>query len=266
MPAKLNDHYLIINVSLHLDCIIQELRSPLITTGRQGAEIVIVSPHHTQVETEIARLAEIHSELYFKEADTTKIESLRAVGAQSARSILILAPPNGDQLSPLRTLVTLKHLLLEHGVTVNTTVELTDPQSVVLIHELSQGYPGSLDYLAQGELNSLMLAQSILNPGLTGFYRDLMSISGDNNEAYMVELPSAAEDMSFVEYARLLLDQHRDYPYLLVGVKRPMNSGYRLICNPRAESELFTLKRGDFLILLSYDPPEKGTLPLSSSN
>jgi hypothetical protein len=146
---------------------------------------------------------------------------------------------------------------------VNTTVELTNPQSVLLINELSQGFSGSLDYLAQGELNSLMLAQSILNPGLTGFYRDLMSISGDNNEAYMIELPQAAEGMSFVEYAQLLLDQHADHAYLLVGVKRPLISGYRLICNPRSGSDLFTLNKGDHLIILSYDPPEPGTLPLS---
>ena len=263
MPNTLKDHYLIINASPHIPAIVQELRAPVANSASTTSVIVILLSSHHEGDEELKMLGEAYSDIYFSYGDTTCKQALHNVHAHQARSILILSPKEGDELNPLQSLLSLKHLLTERGATCNTTIELTKPQMIGLIQDMGRDFPGGLDYLARGELNSLMLSQSILNPGLTGFYRDLMSVSGDNNEAYMIELPQDAVGMNFIEYSHELLKNHDQSPYILVGVKRPIGKTYQLVCNPRSDHPLYHLKAGDYLVLLAYDPPLRESLPLS---
>ena len=143
----------------------------------------------------------------------------------------------------------------------NVIVELSNMDQIDVLKELSRSFPGTLEYIAKGEIRTLMLSQSLINPGLTSFYRNLMSISDDNNEVYMINIPTNAVGLTFREYAMRLHQQSTDNPLIAVGVKRPNGHRYELICNPRPNHPLFVLQEGDQLVVLSYDPPHESHLP-----
>lgn len=112
---------------------------------------------------------------------------------------------------------------------------------------------GADEIISAGAFSTLLLAQTSLVHGLSTIYKNLLTISEETNEIYLVNVPENYIGKNFSELGATIY-MHRDdkNPIILIGVK----SDERVFLNPKP-SEFKNFKRGDKAIIISFERPHK---------
>jgi hypothetical protein len=270
MPGNLRDHYLLLNWNQRGLEAVRQIHHP-VTVEAVGTGVVVVLSDDPDVPRRLKASGmgddPFFEDLYVSVGDPTQERALLNANAQDAHALLVLADERQGEHADegtLRSLFMLRKIARDHGRgDLHVVAELVNPANDVVCRQLSDDFPGLLEAVAHGEIRSCLLAQATLNPGAVAFYRDLLTVSAETNELYVVPLPEAAAGMSFSEYGALVLAA-RDgrAPLVPVGVQRGEGGGGRLVCNPLPGDAAATLQPGDRLVVLAYEPPDPQDLPV----
>jgi Trk K+ transport system NAD-binding subunit len=155
------------------------------------------------------------SSLILRRGDPIDQDDLAIVSIDTARSIIIPAPisPTGDA-EVTKTLLALSNYSnhsLHHVV-----AELAARES----HALAQSVAPDANLLCADEIVSQIIAQSVIEPGLTEVYQDLLDFSGSEFYTFVINDNHLAVGMTFAE---LVLSCPEQVPAGLIGVSGIMS-------------------------------------------
>lgn len=266
MPQNLRDHYLLLNWNERAAEVVRELHHPVLRE-RNGVSVIVVLTDDDTLNVRQIRQAgsgwdAAFEDFYLSIGDPTAERALLNANAQDARTILILADDaHGDERT-IRSLLMLRKIARDHGLSeMHVVAELLNPANATVLDELAKDFPGLLERISGLQVRTCLLAQAALNRGIVGFYSDLLRVSGDTNEVYTHPIPESAEGLPFREYAAQVLRSNATEPLIPVGVQRLIGGRTTLVTNPQPGTPEGILQRGDRLVLLAYQPPSPGALP-----
>jgi len=270
MPGNLEEHILILNWNPRALHVVRQVHDPLLT-AKDGVAVVVVltDDERVNLKTVLKQYGgerdQAFEDVFFSPGDPTDEAALLNANAQDARSILVLADDRaGDAADErsIRSVFMLRRIARGTGTTgLRVVVELVDMSNAPVLEELAEDFPGVLEYVARGRIQIMLLTQALLNPGFTELYRDLLSVSVEDNELYTIAIPDSAAGRRFPEYASEVMAYRPHRPLVPVAVKRSTNGRPVLSCNPKPKDPLYELRRGDELVVISYDPPRAEDLP-----
>lgn len=268
MSKKLKDHLLLLNWNERGTDILRELHHPVLRKCNRTSSIVVLtdsdSPELKQLTQFGSDRDEAFDDVYPGTGNPTDERDLRQANAQHARTVLILADEKRGDEWTIRSIVQLRKIAREAGrCDLHVMAELIDAGNDSVLKELAHDFPGLLERVSTRKLRNCLLSQAALNPGITDFYTDLLSVEEGTNEVYAEPIPSAAIDKTFQEYsADVILRSAPEKPVIPVGVQRKVNGRPQVYTNPKKGQEGFVLKEGDALVLIAYGPPGKNALPV----
>jgi len=211
--------------------------------------------------------------VYFHPGDPSNDRCLLNVNVQDAKSILIMADTNEEKSADeksIRSLLALQKIAEDIQKTdMHVVIELLKIENYTVVENISRHFPGVIDSISGARIRTLLLAQATIIPGLTSFYRDLLSFGKDTNELYLVPIPSSAVGETFSEYAAKVICGYSNsrQPIIPMGLHRITKGNPMLANNPKAhnddgsENPFYRLQKGDKLLVMTYDAPDPKELP-----
>ena len=270
MPRNLADHYLILNWSVRAIDLVREIQNPIIT-NQKGKAVVVVLTSDDELSVKDLKEAgsgrqEIFEDFYLSVGDPADERALLNANAQDTKTIIILADdkagPHADEAT-IRSIIMLRRIA--HACdrkNLHVVAELVNSANETVIDEIAKDFPGLLERVSGLQIRNCLLAQAALNEGIVEFYVDLLRVTGDTNEVYVEPIPDSAVGMTFRDYGTQVLNVESDNPMIPVGVQRRDTDGRsRLFCNPRFDSAVAILQKGDGIVLLAYEPVDTRCLP-----
>ena len=244
MPVDLNNHIVICNWNRMGDKIVRELHSPVVKPKR---EILVIT--QSEINEEELRLNLEYEKVFFLRSDPTAEQVLKHACVEDAHSVILLCDekiPDPDAQNALIALA-ISAQTQENKHKPWIIAELKDPK-----RESHLKVAGVNEWICASDYALGIIAQCALEKGLSTVYSNLLKISDDTNETYIItEYPKAFIGKNFQELAALINDNRStETPYILIGIK----SEGEVILNPRRNS-FDKLKAGDALIVISFDQP-----------
>ena len=270
MPENLKGHYLLLNWNERAVEIIRQLHHPVITK-RQGKAVIVVLTDNENLN--VRRLKELSNgedklfeDFYLRIGDPATGRALEKANVAQAKTIVVLANEAlGDHAdaSTIRSLVMLRKIARKRNAEMHVVAELVDTANDPVVQEIAGDFPGLLERVSGSRIRTFLLAQATLNEGVTEFYRDLLSISGETNEIYTLRIPDSAveAELDFRQYAIRVLKAQSETPIIPVGIQRRLNGRSKFYCNPHPSEPAYRLAKGDRLVVLAYQPPSPDVLP-----
>jgi hypothetical protein len=111
---------------------------------------------------------------------------------------------------------------------------------------------GADEIISANDFTTLLLSQSALVHGLSDVYRNLLTVSEETNEIYLLPVPGEFFGKTFVELGTHLLENRSTVnPAILIGVK----TGGTICVNPKPH-EFETFQVGDEAIVIAFERPQ----------
>jgi len=175
---------------------------------------------------------------------------LKRANVQKAHTIAVLADPEQGELADAKSILIcmgIRSVCEEVGVPkAYTTVEGLSPQNIEHLRRA-----GADEIISEGDFSTLLLAQSSLVHGLSKVYRNLLTISEETNEIYLIPVPENYIGKKFSDLgAGIYTKRDAKNPIILVGVK----SGNRVMLNPKP-SDFDTFQKDDEAIVIAFERP-----------
>jgi TRAP transporter TAXI family solute receptor len=290
MDKHSKNHCLILNWSRYSLDVIRQLHSPTLSQKRDISIVVMSDDSTLNLKQLHDSFKEAESEAEFKNVtfcpgDPCDTKCLAGANVAKAESVLIMND-HKDEEHPsdektIRTLMMLRELLEKETEKQrkrhsgknkmvkmpNIIVELVNLENCTVIDCIEKIFPGTIDYVSGNRIRTLLLSQAVYTPGLSKFYRDLLSFDEDSNEVYSVKIPDGAVNENFYEYASAILMHNREPWMIPVGLRRRINGRPKPITNPKPKidnernGKSYTLQKDDEILVLAYRPPETEDLP-----
>lgn len=218
-----------------------------------------------------------NKQVYWQNTEPLDVNVLKAAKVHKAHAVIVLAdrsltklvdiglsptmsqsgtnPPHADCLvkipdmkssiiiSSIRQLC--RELLGKDEPGPSISVEMIDVESRELLKR-----SGADEIVSSFYAVERLLAQTAVSPGITAFFDDLLSLTPETNEVYLVKCPEhfVKENYTFEQVAQALWKfKKHDNPAILVGVK----TDGRVIVNPK-EREFTSFKAGDELMVIAW--------------
>jgi hypothetical protein len=150
------------------------------------------------------------SSLILRRGDPIDQDDLAIVSIDTARSIIIPAP-----ISPTGDAEVTKALLALSGYSNHSLHHVVAELAARESHTLAQSVAPDANLLCADEIVSRIIAQSVIEPGLTEVYQDLLDFSGSELYTFQVTDSHLAVGMTFAE---LVLSCPEQVPVGLIGV------------------------------------------------
>ena len=249
VPVDLNNHIVICNWNIMGDKIVRELHSPVVKHKR---EILIIT--QAEINEEELRLNPEYEKVFFLRSDPTAEQVLSHACVKDAYSVILLCDNEQHESDAYNALISL-------AITSQTQHEARKPWIIAELkdprREAHLKVAGVNELICASDYALGIIAQCALEKGLSTVYTNLLKISDDTNETYIVtEYPDAFIGKSFQELSALINDNRSiETPYIIIGVK----SNDTVILNPRNDS-FDKLRKGDALIVISFDQPDMTNL------
>ena len=247
MPVDLKSHIVICNWNMMGDKVIRELHSPVVKPKR---EILVIT--QTEINEEELRLNPEYEKVFFLRSDPTAEQVLKHACVEDAHSVILLcdevvADPDA-QNALIALAISAQTQKNKHKPWI--IAELKDPK-----RESHLKVAGVNEWICASDYALGIIAQCALEKGLSTVYSNLLKISDDTNETYIItEYPEEFIGKNFQELTALInKNRSTETPYILIGIK----SEGEVILNPRKNS-FDKLKTGDALIVISFDQPRLG--------
>ena len=249
--GRFEQHIVILGNNLHLDNVIRQVHAAL--AGRHF--IVVVAEDGHQLE---ALDPAVYRKVFVVPGDPRRVEVLDRADIDCAARVIVLAPDVGtldnreaDNLSLMATVA-----VLSRGQRLPLVVQLRSSESL----RLTRGLP-EVDFVVTRSFGERMLAQGVLNPGVTEVYDHLLTFSSDSNEVYTIDVPERFVGRSFGDVQLELLDSEGSITP--IGIDRSPDAAPNScfwLCPEDPDSGLepadCVLQANDRLIVLAYQRPE----------
>lgn len=247
MPKyNLNDHIVICNWNEKARPIIRELHASIIKDKRL---IVVVSQ-----QAEAADLPEKDDDPTFEDVflvrgDPANEIALKRAGVADAYSVLILADPAEGHLADARSiLIAMAVRSVGAPRQVHICVEGIDPTNVDHLRRA-----GADEIVGASDFAMMLLAQSSLAHGLSTVYRNLLSVSSETNEIYMLPVPESFVGKSFQDLGAAMFQKRQDdNPAILIGAVTQDG----ILVNPK-QQDLGEFHPDDSVIVVALERPDR---------
>ena len=250
MPAyDLKDHIVICNWNEKGVGIITELHAAIVHDRRP---IVVVSDQADAADLPDEDDMPQFRDVYLVKGDPAKEVILRRAGAHQAYSVIILADPADGDLADAKSILVamaLRSVCEEAGrERTHVCVECIQAQNVEHLQRA-----GADEIVSAQDFAMMLLSQACLAHGLSKVYRDLLTVSDDTNEVYVVPVPEEFVGKTFADLgAAMYRKRNGTNPAILIGVMT--SHGPEL--NPPSTGDT-TLKPEDQVIVISWECPDR---------
>jgi voltage-gated potassium channel len=229
--------------------IIGELHDQIVRDKRC---VVVVSDNELAAELPDKRDAPEFDGVYLVKGDPASEVFLRRASAHRAHSIIILADPRDRELADAKSVLiamAIKSLCESAGQPkTHICVEGVNPQNIEHLRRA-----GADEIISASDFAMMLLSQSALEHGLSKVYRDLLTVSEDTNEVYIVDIPPEHVGKTFSELGAKMFQSRlamKLNPAILIGL-RTKDGAIRV--NPQGRTEL---QPGDRAVVIAFEQPE----------
>lgn len=244
--------------------VIEQLRESVIAAHQRFSVTVIDEPERLGfAET---RNGDLHEHVRFVVGDPTRKRVLENAGLREFRSLVILADRSGDEAAVYSDHRAL--MIALSATALNPSLHII----VELLHSKNREHfehMPTVEVVSVEELAEKLLAQAVVNPGITEVYLELLTATADSNEVYIVPVPAAWVGRSFRDvYADLLEAEEAMIP-IGYRVPAPAGNGQVVVLNPGRKEQTrngvsswkgYELSEDDGLVVISYEQPDLATL------
>ena len=225
-------------------------------------------------------------DVYFRPGDPVNPEVLKQVNAHEAKSIVVLAGKDSDDMTDARTLQCL--LALRKTISESTgsdgftggphiVVEIRDVNNYPKFREFTRDSKGRVEVIRADSLRTRILAQAARTPGLVEFYYDLLNHDPQSNEQYELDIssllsrvrsnkgdkavvyPDLVEEIMDLVLGRVRKRQSNlstaDYEQAVEMIPIGVWREDQVHLNPIKGTPGYEIHDNDSLIVISYHPP-----------
>ena len=189
-------------------------------------------------------------DVYLVKGDPASEVMLRRANVQFAYSAVVLADPADGNLADAKSILiamAVRSVCSDAGVPKTyVCVEGVAPQNVDHLQRA-----GADEIVSASDFAMMLLSQSALSHGLGTVYRDLLTVSGETNEIYILPIPEDFIGKSFSELgAAMFRNRDPQNPVILIGAVRDEG----ILVNPQAE-KLPAFSEGDKAVVIAFERP-----------
>ena len=220
---------------------IREVHNKTITEKRP---VVIIHDETDAIDLPDKQDEAAFSDVYIVKGDPTSEVILRRAKVSRAHSVVILADEREGKHADGKSILTCIAIksICKGADLPNIAAECKNPNNR---HHLKRA--GADEIISPDELGLRLLARTALFHGMTRVYQELLTVSRDANEMFLLDAPEELIGKDFIELLTLFARYRGDRrSCLLIGIQR----GEEMMLNPIAD-EAGPIKTGDQLILLS---------------
>ncbi len=248
MPKyNLSDHIVICNWNSKAIPIIRELHEEIIKNKRS---IVVVSEQADAAELPEQEDDPAFEDVFLVKGDPANEIVLKRACVQNAYSVLILADPAEGHLADAKSILismAVRAACIDSDP-VHICVEGIDPASSAHLKRA-----GADEIVGASDFTMMLLAQSSLAHGLSVVYHNLLNVSSDTNEIYLLPVPESFVGKPFAALGAAMF-QHRaaDNPAILIGVIN--QEGIQINPHP---GKLPNFAKDDQIIVIAFECPDR---------
>jgi len=251
--GKLAQHFVIIGTNSHLDAVIREIHAA--TRGQNY--ILVVAP---EAEDLLVTDPIVYRRVFALGGDPVRIEVLEQAHLGDALRVVILAQGEPGQPAHLTDDRTLMRAIAVLGRRAGKpmVVEIMDPETLDEVGALEES---GVEFILSRQYSEGLIAQAVLNPGITALFERLLTFAADTSEFYTVPAPPDLWGRTFSEACLRFLDSDAE-AIIPVGIDRspPNRPHSKLLLNPVVgrggiEAADLVLREGDSLVLIAEDRP-----------
>lgn len=250
MPKyDLKDHIVVCNWNDKGLPLIKEVHAEIIKHKRP---IVIISEHGDTIHFPENDDAPEFEDIYVINGDPANEITLKRANVQKAFTAVVLADPSQGELADAKSILItmgIRSICEELGLEKTyTAVEGLSPQNIEHLRRA-----GANEIISASDFSTLLLAQTSLVHGLSKVYRNLLTISEETNEIYLIKVPKEYIGKKFSELgANIYSNRDKNNPVILIGVK----SGSQVLLNPKP-SDFDSFNEGDEVVVIAFERPQK---------
>ena len=250
MPKyDLKDHIVICNWNEKGLPIIREVHAKIIKHKRP---VVIVSEHGDTIQFPDKEDLPEFEDIYIINGDPANEIILKRANVQFAYSVIILADPDQGELADAKSILIamgVRSVCEELGVPKTfTAIEGLAPQNIEHLRRA-----GANEIISAGDFSTLLLAQTSIVHGLSKVYKNLLTISEETNEIYLIPVPEEYIGKKFSDLGvEIFSSRDTSNPVIPIGVK----SEDKVLLNPKS-SDFEIFKHGDEVIVIAFEHPHK---------
>jgi voltage-gated potassium channel len=244
----LKDHIVICNWNEKGLAIIREAHAAIIEDRRP---IVIISESADSIQLPDDEDAPEFEDVYLVQGDPTNQVILKRAGVHRAYSAIILVQAEEQDIADSKSILICMAI---KGICAEQSTEKT----YITVEGVATRYidhlrkVGADEIISANDFTTLLLSQSALVHGLSDVYRNLLTVSEETNEIYLVPVTDEFVGRTFTELGVQILENRRDEnPVVLIGVK----TDGMIYVNPRSH-EFERLKSGDEAIVIAFERPK----------
>ncbi len=243
----LKDHIVICNWNEKGLAIIREAHAAIIEDKRP---IVVIAESADPIQLPDDEDIPEFEDVYLVQGDPTNQIILKRANVHQAYSAIILVQPEEREVADSKSILicmAIKTICDEHQ-TVKTYITV---EGVVARYIDHLKKVGADEIISANDFTTLLLSQSALVHGLSDVYRNLLTVSEETNEIYLLPIPEDLIGKTFVELGTHILNNRvNENPLVLIGVK----TNEMIYVNPRSH-EFDSFKRGDEAIVIAFERP-----------
>lgn len=244
---ELKDHIVVCNWNDKGDPLIREVHARIV---KQKRPIVIISERGDSIQFPEHEDAPEYEDIYIINGDPANEIILKRANVQFAYTVVILADPAQGELADA------KSILISMGIK-SVCEELSLPKTYIAVEGLSPQNiehlrrAGADEIISAGDFSTLLLAQTSLVHGLSRVYRNLLTISEETNEIYLIPVPKEYIGKKFSDLGtEIFASRDAKNPVIPIGVK----SRGRVLLNPRS-SDFDEFQKDDEVIVIAFEHP-----------
>ena len=249
MPTHdLKNHIVICNWNDKAVPIIVELHADIV---RDKRPIVIVSASTDAADVPEEDDMPQFQDVYLIKGDPAKELMLKRANVHQAHSVIVLSDPADGALADAKSILialAVRSLCDAHDTEkTHVCVECISAQNIEHLRRA-----GADEIVSAADFATMLLAQAALVHGLSKVYHNLLTVSGETNEVYVVPVPDAYVGKSFAELgADMFRSRDKENPAILIGAM----TADGLMVNPQSD-RLRVFRQGDRAIVISWELPE----------
>jgi voltage-gated potassium channel len=232
----LKDHIVICNWNEKGLAIIREAHAAIIEDRRP---IVIISESADSIRLPDDEDVPEFEDVYLVQGDPTNPVILKRASVHQAYSAVVLVQAEEQEVADSKSILicmAIKSICDEQ----NAEKTYITVEGVVTRYIDHLRKVGADEIISANDFTTLLLSQSALVHGLSDVYRNLLTVSEETNEIYLVPVTDQFVGRTF-----------KENPVVLIGVK----TGGMIYVNPRSH-EFQKFKSGDEAIVIAFERPK----------
>lgn len=250
MPKyELKNHIVICNWNNKGLPLVKEVHAKIVKHKRP---IIIITENEDAVELPEDKDEPVFEDIYIIKGDPTNEIILKRANVHNAYTTVILADPKKGELADAKSILVcmgVRSICESQNLPKTyTAVEGLSPQNIEHLRRA-----GADEIISAGDFSTLLLAQTSLVHGLSKVYRNLLTISEETNEIYLLPIPKNYVGKNFAELGADIY-KHREpqNPIIPIGVK----TKDQVLLNPKP-SNFQSFQEGDRVIVIAYERPAR---------